>query len=554
MKEEFVKYFLLMSLVTLTIAACQRKESGNDPSVPDDKSVQYETVAVRSEMGTKATFDESNGEGQWQIGDCILVQRQNSEAAECEVLEAGTSTTIRVPLIDHDSRAGYAYYPSNIVSALASREITEVTVTLPDTYNNYVSGYSPVPMYADNSAGSLVFRHLCAMVRFKIILPETSSIDQLQITFPDKHITGEFPIRSNSSYYEIRAEDNDSGESTVTYNFDEQSPGTTMIVYVPVPVGDTYSEFTINAYRDGVLIETSDLAGMYIGSMYPMTLPENFTSARGHGKKMFVYLGDYVDLGTGILWAKYNLYQTASYGTLFTFDEHSVGSCFGFAETSTNARNPNSFADWTWNDWEPDLTDWDVVRATRADRRDSESSERIPSYEDFAALFSNCQLDGPEYENGNLLGIRMSNSTNPDKSVYFPAIPFVMEIASFDQEVASYVPFDMAEVASYVPFEEQVPYDLGGLDESTSSISYWSGSVLYNQIPLYVFSVDDLLVRYGDVLPDYIMDNIGPEGDPRNLPPICVFSSSGDPKFNYVVLEYQYFHRFPVRPVRDKPY
>ena len=545
MKEEFVKYFLLMSLLTLTIAACQRKESGNDPSVPDDTSVQYETVVVRSEMGTKATFDESNGEGRWQIGDCILVQRQNSEAAECEVLEEGTSTTIRVPLIDHESRAGYAYYPSNIVSPTASRDITGVTVTLPDTYNDYVSGYSPVPMYADNSAGSLVFRHLCAMVRFKIILPETSSIDQLQITFPDKHITGEFPIRNNSSYYEIRAEDNVSGESTVTYNFDEQDPGTTMIVYVPVPVGDTYREFTINAYLNGELIETSDLAGMYIGAIYPMTLPEDFTSARGHGKKMFVYLGDYVDLGTGILWAKYNLNQTASYGTLFTFDEHSVGSCFGFAETI--ARNPNSFAAWGWGDWSPNLTDWDVVRATRNNRRDS-GSERIPSYEDFAALFSKCQFGDPEYdENYNLLGIRVSNSTNPEKSAYFPAIPFEMA------EVASLNPLVMAEVASFGPFTAiEVPYDQGGLDGSTSSISYWSGSGLHNQMLGYVFSVDDLLETYGDFLTSYITYYIDSE-DFQYLPPICVFSSSGDPEFNFVVLEYQYFHRFPVRPVRDKP-
>lgn len=542
MKEEFVKYFLLMSLVTLTIAACQRKESGNDPSVPDDKSVQYETVVVRSEMGTKATFDESNGEGRWQIGDCILVQRQNSEAAECEVLEEGTSTTIRVPLIDHESRAGYAYYPSNIVSATASRDITEVKVTLPDTYNDYVSGYSPVPMYADNSGtGSLVFRHLCAMVRFKIILPETSSIDQLKITFPDKNITGEFPIRNNSSYYEIRAEDNDSGESTVTYNFDEQNPGTTMIVYVPVPVGDTYREFTINAYLNGELIETSDLAGMYIGPMYPMTLPEDFTSTRGHGKKMFVYLGDYVDLGTEILWAKYNLWETASYGTLFTFDEHSVGSCYGFAETT--ASNPNSFEEWDWSDWTPNLTDWDVVRATREYRRDSDS-ERIPSYEDFAALFSDCQFDEPEYDGSRkLLGIRVSNSTNPEKSAYFPAIPFdvMVGVASFDQ------------VASFGPFTEgPVPYDLGVLDASTSSISYWSGSGLHNQMPGYVFSVDDLLASYGDVLPGYITHYIG-SGYFQYLPPICVFSSRGDPELNFVVLEYQYFHRFPVRPVRDKP-
>lgn len=297
MKQNNIFKLLLMGAGLLFLNACSNLipvENPIEESIANQET-RIEVLGLRTETDTKVTL--TGAKYAWKEGDKIAVwtgtdathSGEDGLSNGYQVCTVATDGTLPVQLAAGHERYNYALYPANIIYSTYFTP-TGLYVILPDTYSyDDVCGdnvQQPMVAVNDRTKSNLTFYNLASILRLEVTLPKRTV--KLKIKFnPDCKVNGQYqvgtrtnPVVPGTSYVDPSQEYNGTNEIYITSIYDIPVSDSTIIVNVPVPVGQGYNDFSISAW---------DSEGKAIKAEL-VHWDSDYTPERGHGKQIKITL------------------------------------------------------------------------------------------------------------------------------------------------------------------------------------------------------------------------------------------------------------------------
>ncbi len=226
----------------LTIS-CQEEQLGPEPQNNGNGMISIgASFEEYKTPNTKAS--ENEGKFAWEANDQINIAKTDGKFELYSTSQGGAEAVFN----GADAELlKYAVYPA----AIAQKVDNEVLhVTLPSTYDikNHTTTSTPmVATFEGNKPGSLTFKHVAGLLRFKF---DNFPADACKLVFSTASgITGDFKVEPDeNNNYVIKSATATEGNQTVTVNFTAKgSVSNDVVFYIPVPVGD-YTGYTVRIY------------------------------------------------------------------------------------------------------------------------------------------------------------------------------------------------------------------------------------------------------------------------------------------------------------------
>lgn len=299
MKKLFV---FAASVAAIAAVSCNKSEAdlasvNNEPVRKITAVIENATKTAYVESGSTATFS-------WKAGDQIkLLVYSNSDAtkaanfyrfnadsdgASSDFTLSGTSNWSAYSTI------GYALYSSELV---AGGTDGAYTVTLPDTYSVSGSDFSTVkiPMIGKETSTD-VYSFKTAVGVLKLTLTNVPVAARKLVLKTSDAVAGTYPLDYENGLQMSAAT---SSANNITINFSQQPAGSTVDVYIPVPVGSISAGATIEIQQtDGTVIKATGATVKAIPVERNKILPIGSISVE-----------DWVSLGTGKFIDNHAFYQ-----------------------------------------------------------------------------------------------------------------------------------------------------------------------------------------------------------------------------------------------------
>lgn len=297
-----MKKIIVYAMAIASIAAVSCNKIENDAPVTSEG--KYSITATIDNSDTKTAYD-ADGKFSWVAGDQIKVmvysQSDASKTANFYRFNAdedGTTvsfTCTGTPDWTAYARTGYAVYPSDL--ALGGTE-GAYTVTLPASYS--ISGSDFLSALKVPMIGTQVetdkYRFKTAVGLLKLTLTNVPVAARKLVLKTSDKLAGAFTLDAeNGLAMSSGASD---ATSEITINFPQQTAGSTINVFVPVPVG------TISA---GATFEVQQSNGTVIKAT-PATA-KAITIERNHVLPLpAISVEDWISLGTGMYMDDHGFY------------------------------------------------------------------------------------------------------------------------------------------------------------------------------------------------------------------------------------------------------
>lgn len=299
MKKLFV---FAASVAAIAAVSCNKSEAdlasvNNEPVRKITAVIENATKTAYVESGSTATFS-------WKAGDQIkLLVYSNSDAtkaanfyrfnadsdgASSDFTLSGTSNWSAYRTI------GYALYSSELVPGGTDGAYT---VTLPDTYSVTGSDFSTVkiPMIGKETSTD-VYSFKTAVGVLKLTLTNVPVAARKLVLKTSDAVAGTYPLDYENGLLMSAAT---SSTNIITINFSQQPAGSTVDVYIPVPVGSISAGATIEIQQtDGTVIKATGATVKAIPVERNKILPIGSISVE-----------DWVSLGTGKFIDNHAFYQ-----------------------------------------------------------------------------------------------------------------------------------------------------------------------------------------------------------------------------------------------------
>ena len=309
--------YTLLGIALLLSASCAKMEENAAPEQPVSFRIK---ATIDNSAATKTSYTEDMGYKtahiSWMAGDQFkLVVYDNSTLGanfyRCNVREGtingGFAEFELYGTFDEDNftRAGYAVYPSDLT--IGGNEDDGITVTLPAAYS--VSGTDltqvKVPLIGveqDVEGHDYDFFNAVGVLKITLTNVPVSARKVVLVSEYD-NLSGTFPLNPNNGFTMIDCATGTGGHS-ITVNFPQQTAGSTIHVYMPVPVG------YISA---GAYFEVQTIDGTAIKTTAATT--KEIEIKKGHLLPLpAISVEDWVTLGTGKYMDDHGFYYLGIYG------------------------------------------------------------------------------------------------------------------------------------------------------------------------------------------------------------------------------------------------
>lgn len=309
--------YTLLGIALLMSASCAKMEENAVPEQSDSFRIK---ATIDNSEATKTAYTEDQGYKtahiSWMTGDQfkLVVFNKSTHGADfyrCNVDES----TINGGLAEFTlsgtfnengfQRAGYAVYPSDL--AIGGNENDGITVTLPAAYS--VSGTDltqvKVPLIGvEQDVEGHDYDFFNAVGVLKITLTNVPvSARKVVLVSEDDNLSGTFPLDPHNGLKMVDCADGTGGHS-ITVNFPQQTAGSTISVYMPVPVGH------ISA---GAYFEVQDYNGTAIKTT--AVTKKDIEIVKGHLLPLpAISVEDWVSIGTGKYMDDHGFYYLGIYG------------------------------------------------------------------------------------------------------------------------------------------------------------------------------------------------------------------------------------------------
>lgn len=226
--------FIFAVAATLILTNCTGVDN---PSAEQD----YASIAAEMENGVTRTSVTDEGYFTWSTGDQVWIHTTSGYTTGTLSSGAGSSSANFTYGSYFGEMTGKAVYPFNRNHAISGDELT---VQLPATYDLGANTENTnAAMYAEVSAGKLMFNHLAGVMRFEF-KNVPAGANQFRITL-DKKINGVFTADLTQDYPTLStSETTEDAEKTVTLNFDTLEEACDLKFFVPLPTG-TYNSLEL---------------------------------------------------------------------------------------------------------------------------------------------------------------------------------------------------------------------------------------------------------------------------------------------------------------------
>ena len=312
--------FIALGTALLLSAACAKvdeivaPEANPETVTPEVTPTEAEPIIIQAVIkdgaDTKTAYTENGNKAEmkWLVGDefKLLVYAKEGNAANfyrCVVQTVdGENPRVASTLLTGDfdetnfARGGYAVYPSSL--AIGGTK-DAYTVTLPAEYNNSTSDLTqvkvPIVGIADPEDQNLyTFQNAVGVIKFTLTdVPVEAR--KLVLETDSDNLAGTFPLDVENGF-QMSACSN--ATSSITVTFPQQAAGSTIGVYMPVPVG------TITA---GARIKVQDGSGNDIKSG---TMSKAIPITKGQMLRFPAFAVEkWVSLGTGKFIDNHTFYQ-----------------------------------------------------------------------------------------------------------------------------------------------------------------------------------------------------------------------------------------------------
>ena len=289
-----------MAIASIAAVSCNKIET----QAPVTSEGKYSITATIDNSDTKTAYD-ADGKFSWVANDQIKVmvysQSDASKTANFYRFNADeTGTTVSftctgTPDWTAYARTGYAVYPSDL--ALGGTE-GAYTVTLPDSYtltgSDFLSALK-VPMIGTQVEPDK-YSFKTAVGLLKVTLTNVPVAARKLVLKTGDKLAGAFTLDAeNGLLMSTGAAD---ATSVITINFPQQTAGSTINVFVPVPVGTISAGATFEVQQsDGTVIKATPATAKAI------------TIERNHVLPLpAISVEDWVSLGTGMYMDDHGFY------------------------------------------------------------------------------------------------------------------------------------------------------------------------------------------------------------------------------------------------------
>lgn len=294
--------YTLLGIALLLSASCAKMEENAAPEQPVSFRIK---ATIDNSAATKTSYTEDMGYKtahiSWMAGDQfkLVVYNNSTHGANfyrCNVREGtingGFAEFELYGTFDEDNftRAGYAVYPSDLT--IGGNEDDGITVTLPAAYS--VSGTDltqvKVPLIGveqDVEGHDYDFFNAVGVLKITLTNVPVSARKVVLVSEYD-NLSGTFPLDPHNGLKMVDCADGTGGHS-ITVNISQQTAGSTISVYMPVPVG------YISA---GAYFEVQTIDGTAIKTTAATT--KEIEIKKGHLLPLpAISVEDWVSIGTG---------------------------------------------------------------------------------------------------------------------------------------------------------------------------------------------------------------------------------------------------------------
>lgn len=265
--------YTLLGIALLMSASCAKMEENAVPAQSDSFRIK---ATIDNLEATKTAYTEDQGYKtahiSWMAGDQfkLVVFNKSTHGADfyrCNVDESTINDGYAEFELygtfneDNFTRAGYAVYPSDLT--IGGNEDDGITVTLPAAYS--VSGTDltqvKVPLIGvQQTDNDHAYDFFNAVGVLKITLTDVPvSARKVVLVSEHDNLSGTFPLNQNNGFTMVGCAPGTGGHS-ITVNISQQTAGSTISVYMPVPVGhiSAGAYFEVQTI-DGTAIKTTEV-------------------------------------------------------------------------------------------------------------------------------------------------------------------------------------------------------------------------------------------------------------------------------------------------------
>lgn len=309
--------YTLLGIALLMSASCAKMEENAVPAQSDSFRIK---ATIDNLEVTKTSYTEDTGYKtahiSWMAGDQFKLvvfnkSTHNADFYRCNVDESTINGGVADFIMSGSfneanfSRAGYAVYPIDLT--IGGNEDSGYTVTLPEAYS--VSGTDftqvKVPLIGVEQNGEdhdYDFFNAVGVLKITLTNVPVSARKVVLVSDYD-NLSGTFPLDPHNGLKMVDCADGTGGHS-ITVNISQQTAGSTISVYMPVPVGtiSAGAYFEVQTI-DGTAIKTTEVTKKDIPVVKGHLLPLPAISVE-----------DWVDLGTGKYMDDHGFYYLGIYG------------------------------------------------------------------------------------------------------------------------------------------------------------------------------------------------------------------------------------------------
>lgn len=365
--KKYTTLLLCLALVSCTYEQFQ-VQVGNASEKEYVLEVSIDEPATKSGVGEYGAF-------YWTSGDQLALYTTEKQFRTLKLKEgAGLSTaTFAGTLNETEYPAEVAVFPASIV---ASYNDGKLEVVLPEKYDyndDYAIGNPPMIAALGNDNG-VMFKHLCAMLRFTIDQVPAGATS-VRLSSKGSKLAGSFTF-SFAENSALARKESDSGTS-LAVGFRALDYPKTMVFSFPVPVG-TYDNMTIEILdADKKTLWSREMSGS-----------RTFTAGQLMVFDKISTFPKVIDLGlpSGTLWADRNIGANEPTG---------MGTLFAWAET--DIKDDYTLANYKYADANGEMTKYNAEDGI-VEIEPSEdiatiilgSDWRMPTQEEVQELLDNC--------------------------------------------------------------------------------------------------------------------------------------------------------------------
>ena len=381
----------MMAFAILAVSSCTVTFEEENPEFNDNRPVYYLKADI-SNPDTKTSYleDDVNKKAimSWVSGDIFRMVVYETTTGDpghysCTASESGASAnfTFGGDLGTH-TRSGYAVYPELTIGGTQD----DYTVTLPAEYTiSSGTDLSKVKVPMIGTVDPMDDDHYIFQAAVGVLKVTLTNVPvearKLVLTTASDNLSGVFPLDAGNGF---RMSDV-TGEAghTVTVNFPQQAAGSTISVYVPVPVGSISAGATLSIQQsNGTAIKTTGATTRAISIV------------KGHLTPLpAISVEDWITLGEGKYMDDHGFYYLGTGGR--TAGDYATVTIQKHAESAGRYRIASPYASCPYADtYLPDAADYLYI--------DVEDGDIVANHSYRFNNSANIMFDGPYWGYDNL--------------------------------------------------------------------------------------------------------------------------------------------------------